>query len=271
VLVSLDAQSHPTQFAVRAGAGNLTRVELDGFVLWLDADDCAVSAVIAHQRDWEPHVSAALRSVLAPGAHFVDVGANVGFHTYMAASIVGAHGSVMAVEASAENCRLLQLSKFENDANNVVLLPVALDQQSGAVYLTSHIGTNAGLIGDTFTELFAARGTTVYATTLDDIAPSRVDVMKIDVEGAEFRVLEGARKTLERDRPVIVMEFSCEMSQRVSRLDPVEALQGVRDLGYRLFVLERETGERQPFPSAARLLDDWGDPLRLEDLLLLPD
>jgi hypothetical protein len=111
----------------------------------------------------------------------------------------------------------------------------------------------------------------VYATTLDDIAPGRVDVMKIDVEGAEFRVLEGARKTLERDHPVIVMEFSCEMSQRVCRLDPVEALQRVLDVGYRLFVLDRETGDRHPFASATALLDDWGDPLRLEDLLLLPN
>ena len=68
--------------------------------------------------------------------------------------------------------------------------------------------------------LIDGRGTPVYATTLDEVAPKRIDVLKIDVEGAEFRVVEGGRTTIERDKPLIVMEFSCEMSQRVSGVDP---------------------------------------------------
>jgi FkbM family methyltransferase len=270
LLLAFDAQSYPTAFAVRATSGNLRRLELDAFTLWIDAEDSAVSAVIESEHGWEWHVSDVLKTALHPGSTFVDVGANVGFHTFQAASIVGPTGSVIACEPSSENCRLLQLSKSENDAGHVVLLPFALDRSTGVRYLTSHVGTNAGLIPDTHDDLLAGRGTPVYATTLDDIAPPRIDVMKVDVEGAEFRVLEGGRKTLDRDRPLIIMEFSCEMVQRVSGVDPGDALQDVLDLGYRLSILDRERRGPIAVASAAALLADWGDPFRIEDLLLQP-
>jgi FkbM family methyltransferase len=211
-----------------------------------------------------------LKPALRAGSTFVDVGANVGFHTFQAASIVGPSGSVVAFEPSSENCRLLQLSKLENQADNVVIMPLALDRAAGVRYLTSHVGTNAGLIPDARDDLLAGRGTPIYATTLDDLAPAKVDALKVDVEGAEFRVLEGARKTLARDKPVIVMEFSCEMIQRVSDVDPGDALQGVLDLGYELFILDRQGHAPIPVESAAKLLADWGDPFRIEDLLLQP-
>jgi FkbM family methyltransferase len=270
MLLAFDAQSHPTPFLVRATVENLRRVELDTFVLWLDADDPAVSAVIRHERGWEAHVSDVLKDRLQPGSTFVDVGANVGYHTFLAASIVGPNGSVIAVEAGSENCRLLQLSKVENEAENVLILPFALDRESGVRYLSSHVGTNAGLIPDPREHLLDGRGTPVFATTLDEIAPSKIDVMKIDVEGAEFRVLEGGRKSVERDKPLIVMEFSCEMAQRTSGVEPGTALQDILDLGYRLFVLDRMSRQPVAFGSAAALLAVWDNPLHIEDLLLEP-
>jgi len=270
LLASFDGQAYPTSFLVRATAQSLRRIDLDGFALWIDDDDPAVSSVIAHQSDWEAHVSAALRPALRAGSTFVDVGANVGFHTFQAASLVGPGGSVVALEPSSENCRLLQLSKLENHADNVVIMPLALDRAPGVRYLTSHVGTNAGLIPDARDDLLAGRGTPIYATTLDDIAPPKIDALKVDVEGAEFRVLDGARRTLRRDKPVIVMEFSCEMTQRVSDVDPGRALQEVLDLGYQLYLLDRRSHAPIAFDSAAKLLAEWGDPFRIEDLLLQP-
>jgi FkbM family methyltransferase len=270
LLASFDAQSHPTPLVVRSGRENLRRRALDGFALWLDSDDGSVSAVIADRGVWEPHVTDVLRSTLRPGATFVDVGANVGYHTFLAASLVGANGRVVAVEPSSENCRLLQLAKLDNDFSNVTILPVALDRTTGVRYLSSHLGTNGGLVRDTQEALLNGYGTTVLALTLDDIAPDKVDVLKIDVEGAEFRVLDGSRKVLERDRPVILMEFSYEMSSRVSEVDPCEALNDLLALGYRLSLLDQATNQRVHVRSAEALLDDWGDPLRVEDLLLEP-
>lgn len=159
---------------------------------------------------------------------------------------------------------------MDNDFSTVTILPVALDRTTGVRYLSSHLGTNGGLVADTQEALLDGYGTTVLALTLDDIAPDKVDVLKIDVEGAEFRVLDGSRNVLERDRPVIVMEFSYEMSSRVSEVDPREALNDLMALGYRLSLLDQATSQPVHVRSAEALLDDWGDPLRVEDLLLEP-
>ena len=270
VLLAFDAQSHPTAFLVRATAENLSRVDLDGFALWIDVDDPSVSVFISHEHAWEAHVSDVLTKTLRSGSTFVDVGANVGFHSFLAASIVGPSGTVVAVEPSSENCRLLQLSKVENRADHVSILPFALDRAAGVRYLSAHIGTNAGLIPDAREHLLDGRGTPVYASTLDDVAPAKIDLIKIDVEGAEFRVLEGGQKAIARDKPVIVMEFSCEMAQRTSGVDPETALQAVLDLGYELFVLDRDQRDEVPYASAAALLAGWDDPFHIEDLLLRP-
>jgi FkbM family methyltransferase len=270
VLSFFDAQSHPTSFTVRARAEVLQRLDLGNFVLWLDDGDHAVSDKILAERAWEPHISVLLAAHLKPGATFVDVGANVGYHTFLAATIVGTTGRVVAVEASAENCRLLSLSKADNDARNVDVLPVFLDRVPGARYLTAHRGTNAGMSSDSRDALLAGTSTIAYATTLDDIRTRKLDVLKVDVEGAEFLVLQGGRKTLENDKPVIIMEFSAEMSRRVSGIEPEAALQEVLDLGYALNVIDADTGATTPFASAAALLTSWNDPYRIEDLLLMP-
>ena len=64
VLLAFDAQSHPTAFLVRATAENLSRVDLEGFALWIDVDDPSVSAFIRHDHAWEAHVSRVLTTAL---------------------------------------------------------------------------------------------------------------------------------------------------------------------------------------------------------------
>jgi FkbM family methyltransferase len=270
VLMAFDAQLYPTAFAVRATKDSIVNVDLSDFNLCLDADDPSVSAVIADRGDWEPHIARVLADTLEPGSTFVDVGANVGYHSFLAASIVGRTGSVLAIEASPENCRLLELSRLENDWDQVRVLPVALDREPGLRYLTAHLGTNAGFVPEQRSGLLDGHGFVVHATTLDDIAPERIDVMKVDVEGAEFRVLEGGWSTIRRDKPTIVMEFSCEMSKRVSGVEPGAALTRVLELGYELSVLDKESGTAVSVASAEQLLATWNDPLRIEDLLLTP-
>jgi len=105
---------------------------------------------------------------------------------------------------------------------------------------------------------------------LDDLGIDQLDVIKIDVEGAEPIVVEGALATIERCRPAIVMELSCEMTRRVGGVEPIEHLSRLTGLGYHLHLIDRGGGPPVPFPSAEALLATWHDPLRLDDLLLLP-
>ncbi len=182
-----------------------------GFVIHVDPSDYAVGHTIALTGTYEPEVSAAVRSLLAPGATFVDVGANTGWFSMLAASVVGPSGRVLAVEPNPANTELLRRSAEDNRFANVEVFTVALAEKPGMVALETD-GSNGRIIpldGPPTTPVRASY--VVGATTLDsllaDAGVEHLDAMKLDVEGAEPLVLAGAAGAIANHRPVIVSEF----------------------------------------------------------------
>ncbi|CAN5360479.1 hypothetical protein BH23ACT3_BH23ACT3_10770 [soil metagenome] len=274
VLGALDQQTAASPVVVRLGPDDIERfgIEVDGqmLVLALDRADASVSVQIRDDGVYEPYVSAVLDRLLGAGDVFVDVGANVGYHTVRAAARVGPTGRVLAVEANPENARLLALTVADNGLAHVDVLPLALGDRLGHVSFGSHIGSNGGFAPDDTASLASGHATVVPVVPLDALALERVDVMKIDVEGAESIVVAGGVDTIGRCRPAIVTEFSCEMTRRVGGIEPREHLDRLVELGYTLHVIDRTGGPPVPFESPEHLLADWGSDIRLEDLLLLP-
>jgi len=97
-----------------------------------------------------------------------------------------------------------------------------------------------------------------------------VGFLKMDVEGAEGRVVRGATRLIARDRPIVTTELKDEMLRRVSGTTVAEYLGYFEKLGYTPSLLEKATGAEKPYASVAELLADWGDTDELRDVLLLP-
>jgi FkbM family methyltransferase len=262
----LDQQTSNSPVTIRWGQDDLTLVEVAGVQLALDRADASVSIQIS-EGAYEPHVEATLDRLLGPGDVFVDVGANVGYHTVRAARTVGPNGRVVAVEANPENARLIAHTIELNGITNIELVPVALSGQRGHVVFGTHVGSNGGFL-DAATSA-SGRGTLVPTFPLDDLGLERVSVVKIDVEGAEALVVDGATDTIRRDRPSFVMEFSMEMTGRVSQREPREHLERFVDWGYSIAIIDRSTATPRAM-SVDDLVAEWGDFLRIEDLLLVP-
>ncbi|MGB8861105.1 MAG: FkbM family methyltransferase [Ilumatobacteraceae bacterium] len=267
VIGMVDQRTSPSPFVVRMSADDVVYVELDGVQVALDRADQSVSAAIIRSGQWEPHVERVLRAHLAPGSVFIDIGANVGWHTALAASIVGTTGRVYAIEPNPDNARLIALTIERNGLAQVRLLPFALSESIGFAAFRSAIGSNGGFTGSDASESIDPSVTIVPTVRLDDLGIDRVDVIKIDVEGAEPMVLRGATSMIERDHPVIVFEFSCEMTERVAGVAAREHLRLFEAFGYELSLIEQPSGELVPVPDVDALLRDWGNPLRLEDLV----
>jgi FkbM family methyltransferase len=266
ILGQVDQQRSPTPFSVRLSAGDVTYVPLDGIEVALDQADGSVSAPIIETGAWEPHVERVLRSHLAPGSVFVDIGANVGWHSALAAAIVGPTGAVYAIEPNPDNARLIAHTIDRNHLQHVHLLPFALSDGIGYAAFRSAIGSNGGFTGGG-ADYVDPSVTIVPTIRLDDLDIPRVDVIKLDVEGAEPMVLRGASATLQRDHPVIVFEFSCEMTQRVGGVEPRDHLALFQSYGYELSLIEQPTGTLVAVPDIDALLRDWGNPLRIEDIV----
>jgi hypothetical protein len=106
--------------------------------------------------------------------------------------------------------------------------------------------------------------------TLDSFGLQNLDVIKVDIEGGEYRALKGGEGVLRRCRPAIVSEFSVEMSARVSGVSAAAYLGWIASLDYAIFLVERDGGRLVPIHSVETLFSTWGNPYRIEDFLFLP-
>jgi FkbM family methyltransferase len=165
----------------------------------------------------DPNEFAFLDRYLQPGMTFFDAGANEGVYTVFAAKRVGSGGTVWAFEPSPREFERLRSNLDLNGLNlpNARLFPLALADRSGRAELTiaedEHGGQNT-LGGFAYESVAAVEKHMVDLRRLDDLVaehpPARIDVVKLDVEGAELLVLHGAASTLQRYRPVVLFEVS---------------------------------------------------------------
>jgi FkbM family methyltransferase len=270
ILGSVDRQDYPSPFVVRLGSDDVDVVEDLGIRVAIDKADISVSTSVGGPQGYEPHVASALRSLLRDGQHFVDVGANIGVHALHAAELVGPTGRVTAFEPNSENCRLLLHSIQLNKFTNVSVFPFALSERRGWSYFSTHIGTNGGFVSGEH-NVIDGWGMVVPTFSLDELLIGGVNVMKVDVEGAEWLVVAGGRQTITESRPAVISEFSCEMIPRVSGCTPRDYLDFFAALNYDFAIIDRDSHQFVSFNSPEALLRDWGNNLgRIEDLLFMP-
>ena len=233
------------EFKVRrlgaADAGDWTlQGTTSGFSLYVSPDDAAVGATIASLGFYEPNVTAVFEAKLRPGMNIVDIGANIGWFTMLAASRVGPTGHVLAVEPNPLNARMLEASRQANGFQHVSLLPVAAGLRNGAVALHRTYSNGSTTSLDRVDVLGAE---IVPVLRLDDVLGDEhcpVAVVKVDVEGAEALALGGMERTLRRDRPVIVSEFSPNMMPGLSSITAEDYVAWLQGLGYRLGIIRTD-------------------------------
>jgi FkbM family methyltransferase len=161
---------------------------------------------------FEPHETSLVRSWLRPGMVFLDVGANVGYFTLLAASRVGKTGRVHAVEPSPYAHGRLSESVRANGLSQVSVHPIGLSAEPGTLNL--YLPPEAdGFHSPTMSGDFGGPVVQVPVRRLDDALGEweveAVDLMKLDVEGHEPRVLEGALGALSSGRiRAVVCEFN---------------------------------------------------------------
>lgn len=160
---------------------------------------------------FEPQETAAVQRWLGPGMTFLDVGANVGYYTLLAASRVGGSGRVFAVEPSPYAYQRLTDTVRSNDLTQVWTLQMGLSSAAGELPLY------VPPVSDGFHSPTMSAGweTTVKVPVrrlddcLDDWGVETVDLVKLDVEGHESHILEGASGALSSGRiRAILCEFN---------------------------------------------------------------
>lgn len=215
-------------------------VDLGDYSLYVSAHDNDVSAEISQRRAYEPYVEKMLRSVTRKGDTFVDIGANIGYFTALAAHLVGADGRVIAWEPLDKNVQLIYATVWENGFGNVTVYPFAASSEVRLVpMISSPLSSNAGIrrgeIGSQRTRVIA------QSQRLDDQLAhlDRLDVIKFDIEGHEIHAWRGAERLLSRHRPHVLTEFHPRCIRSNTDIEPVDYLRVLFDYAPRVEVLHR--------------------------------
>lgn len=154
----------------------------------------------------EQDVHEAVVGCLRPGDIFVDVGANIGYYSLVAGRTVGRMGTVVAIEPVMDTARQLHRNVAMNESSNVTVVDAAAFDHEHHSALISIAGGYFGRAAMDGRSAPGSRLESVRTVTLDALCRDipRIRLIKIDVEGAEVQVLNGARETLRKTDYVVV-------------------------------------------------------------------
>ena len=215
--------------------------KFNGFSIYAQENDLAVGRSIVVQGQYEPHVTKVFREFVKPSMHILDVGANIGYYSMLSASLVGEKGKVIAIEPNPKNVKLIEASRRANRFENISIMQLAAGRERGILVINSS-GSNGTTyqLSDDFQSLLES--TTVASMKIDEIVTEKenVDLIKIDIEGAEYNALTGASSLIKRCKPLIISEFSPESIFNISKVEGREYLKFLVDFDYEISVIERD-------------------------------
>lgn len=233
----------------------LVEVDLGGYRVCVDPDETDLGRDVITARDYEPHVRKAVAEVFREGQTFVDVGANVGCISLMAAMIAGPTGHVIAVEPFPENLQRLYAGIALNGFKNVRVVPLAASDRRATFSLTG--GTSNTYVVPS--NDYKVRGTYTQSVVLDEVLAGEpaVHVIKMDIEGHEPFALRGLARTIREHDPVLLTEFNPLCLRRAGH-EPMDYLRRLFD-HYRRIDVVTPFHDRATFGDADSLMRCWHD------------
>ena len=205
---------------------------LDRFKMYVDTRDIGVAPHLMFGGHWEMWITKLYCELLRPGMTVVDVGANFGYYTLLAAAGVRLESHVHAIEADPHNFEILNKNVEVNGYDRIVKTYncAALNERREVTFhqYRNHFGSN-GLFSDPADPRIAS-SIQVPGIPLDELISTPVDLMKIDAEGCEPLIFDGMQQILQRSPNIqILMEFAPHMIR--ATIDPLEFLNRIRRTG----------------------------------------
>ena len=222
------------EYLTAARARGIKMVSFDDFELFIYEHDWDIGEQMLATNRYEPYVTAFLRNEIKPGFTFVDIGANIGYFTVLAAKLTGNLGRTIAIECNPRNCELIFLNLNRNNISNALVYQFAVTDKQKLLSLS------AGFSNGAVDELRDGDDAVIVpGVTLDFLLQNepRIDIIKMDVEGSEAKAWRGMRRLIRRHRPTIVMEFFPTLLEKHSGVRATHFLDEIFLQGYAATVL----------------------------------
>ncbi|MGQ9837293.1 MAG: FkbM family methyltransferase [Cyanobacteriota bacterium] len=196
-----------------------------------------VTRVLLTQGEWFEEEIAFCENFLRLGMNVIDVGANVGVYTFLAAQQVGPTGSVIAIEPTSSCVQCMKKTISASSLETIVsLIEAAVGDHEGTVRLQEEEASVFNSIADS--EQLSNGGKVVDLVTLDSVwrakGQPKIDLVKIDAEGFEEQVVSGGSEMLTTNYPVIIFE-----NQHASKSTGIATAKILDQLGYEFYTYNR--------------------------------
>lgn len=220
----------------------------DGVIVSIDPTDSEFGEAIADGGTWEPHIIDRIVGGLNPGDTYIDVGGNVGVMALRAARVVGPSGSVIAFEPNPDNAARFIEGVAANGFGNVVLHQFALSNKQSIIAIGGK--SNSYVTA-------SPTGRLVQAIVGDDLlqSVSRVDFIKLDIEGFEPFALAGLMATLRSHRPNVLCEFN-PRCLKLHGLEPHQFAEALFKMATEIVAIEHD-GSEHVVKNGGELMDLW--------------
>lgn len=178
------------------------------------------------------------KEILKPEMLVVDVGVNKGYFSLLSAKLVGEKGRVLSFEPDPTNCEWIKRSIVENGYKNIKLFPMGLSDANGE--FDFYVGKKSGQGSLLFNEKDAASSTPIKVKTvpLDSVMRdenvSKVNLMKIDVQGADLKVIKGSFSTL-NNLQYLIMDLDTKILQ-----EQEEIFEIIKAKGFNIYSISKE-------------------------------
>lgn len=204
------------------------------------------------------------RAFLKEGMTVLDIGANIGIYTVIAARRVGPTGTVIACEPEQTNFSLLSDTIHENKFTNVRAFPCALADHQGnmELHISSANKGNHSLVKTDRNSAEFTRAVSVPVQTTDallaEAGVANVDIIKMDIEGAEPLALKGMTRTLEAEKLILFFEFS-PGALKSCGFDPHAVLSDLRNSGFTLYEIKETQKKILPIMDMSSFVAQFSD------------
>ena len=209
--------------------------EIQGSKMFLDPGDSLNLSINGVYGELDTNI---IRNEISEGDVVIDVGANIGYYTLIFAKLVGKKGKVIAFEPEPKNFELLKKNIIANELSNVILEQKIVSDKNEKTKLFL---ANSGIVGHRISPTKNMKNfIEVDSIILDDYLEknnltNKINFLKIDVEGAEIKVLDGSKNTLKNSPLKIFTEFNREVIKK-SGMDPNQFLSLLSSYNFKFFL-----------------------------------
>lgn len=242
----------------------LVLVNVQGNKMYVNPNDRGIAPMLLMDGVMEKYDTELFKKMVKEGMIVVDIGANVGYFTLIAAKLVGKSGIVYAFEPEPTNYELLCKNIEVNGYTNVIPIQKAVSNRNGKAkiwcdkinFASPSFSRDNVLVFLKDNILEKNSFVEVETITLDEflkntVRNAKVDIIKIDVEGAEGLIIDGAKQALEGNNLKIIMEF-WPLALRNLGTDPLELLHKLQEYGFRIMFINEVKQVLEPIEKIIR-------------------